>query len=473
MFYRHRAALLLFAIPCFAQVCRLSVAGLNRDRRVTGEIATECPAPLHTAPFGNWGVTSNYGVKRDGNQFNGWCHESDVCDNNGNCRKVCRDGWYEWNSCTTHPQYRAPNCSLYNDAECTAQKSTQGINVHGTQTVEIRVRCPIDSNNDGVADMGGCADVKEYSHGDNFMSLYELDPVTGDSLIQSLYFPRTPVSLNCTAGGCPPAGSEWVQPDRWDSPAQPAKVWSEMATVVNSGTFVDSQRVCRMLVTVANTVSAASFRQNVAPASIATLSGANLAASTETGTGAMLPFTVAGSRVFVTDSLGARRPAGILYASPSQINYVVPPGTEPGNASLAVESDQGIRAIGSLQVREIAPAVFAANGSGSGRPAGLVIRRDARGNDTVGSPSDPIQLVAGTETFLAIYATGVRARPGAVQVRIAEDPVEVLWTGPHPEVEGLDQINVRVPQRMSGRGEVDLEVSVSNTNANVLKLFFR
>ena len=47
-----------------AQVCRLSVAGLNRARRVTGPIRAECSTQVvHTAPFGNWGVTSNYGQK--------------------------------------------------------------------------------------------------------------------------------------------------------------------------------------------------------------------------------------------------------------------------------------------------------------------------------------------------------------------------------------------------------------------------
>ena len=86
MFFKFRFAILLMAIPSFAQVCRLSVAGLNRDRKVSGEIATECPAPVHSAPFGNWGVTSNYGQKRDSHQFQGWCHDSRICDNNGDCK---------------------------------------------------------------------------------------------------------------------------------------------------------------------------------------------------------------------------------------------------------------------------------------------------------------------------------------------------------------------------------------------------
>ncbi|MDQ1472226.1 MAG: hypothetical protein QOJ99_3706, partial [Bryobacterales bacterium] len=35
--------LLLFSHTAFSQVCRISVAGLNQSRRVTGAIHAECP----------------------------------------------------------------------------------------------------------------------------------------------------------------------------------------------------------------------------------------------------------------------------------------------------------------------------------------------------------------------------------------------------------------------------------------------
>src|SRR5713226_6868610 len=132
------SALALAALPAPAQLCRLSVAGLNQSRKVTGSIHAECPEDIfHSAPFGNWGVTSNFGQKRDGHQFDGWCHESRVCDNSGFCKTDCQDGWYEWNSCTDHPLYRAPNCTLYNAANCTEQVTTNGVNVHGTKFVDV------------------------------------------------------------------------------------------------------------------------------------------------------------------------------------------------------------------------------------------------------------------------------------------------------------------------------------------------
>ena len=55
-----------------SQVCRLSVAGLNQSRKVMGPVHAECPDEVfHTAPFGNWGVASNYGQKGNSHQFDG------------------------------------------------------------------------------------------------------------------------------------------------------------------------------------------------------------------------------------------------------------------------------------------------------------------------------------------------------------------------------------------------------------------
>src|ERR1700709_21443 len=130
-----------------AQACRISVAGLNQRGRVGVAVRAECPEhPLRSAPFGNWGVTSNFGQKGDSHQFDGWCHNVRVCDNNGACSNVCQDGWYEWNSCTDHPRFTAPNCSLYNAAGCTEQTTTTGTNVHGTKYVDMPVSCPADTN---------------------------------------------------------------------------------------------------------------------------------------------------------------------------------------------------------------------------------------------------------------------------------------------------------------------------------------
>src|SRR6185369_11301374 len=238
-----------------AQVCRLSVAGLNQSRRVVGTVHAECPEEIiHSAPFGNWGATSNFGQKGDSHQFDGWCHNSRTCDNNGQCQTLCIDGWLEWNSCTDHSLYIAPNCTLYNSANCTEQVTVTGINVHGTKLVDMPVSCPVDTNGDGVPDKGGCLEAAQYSSGTNFISLYELDPVCCDELVQTVYFPTVNLTLPCDSLGCAPVASPWLDPTLWDSPATPAKIFAQMAVLVNWGTFVDSGNRCKLAAASANAV---------------------------------------------------------------------------------------------------------------------------------------------------------------------------------------------------------------------------
>ncbi len=228
-----------------AQTCAFSIGGLNRERAVMGPVHAECPGGLHSAPFGNWGASSPFGSKRNGHQFDGWCHDRWVFDNDGNLRFDCRDDWYEWNSCTDIPQYQAPNCTLYNSENCSQQKSATDVNVLGTYYGEVSVSCPYDSDGDGYCDTGGCRGGFEGIWlGSSYMTLYELDPVCCDEVVQTVYFPATWIPLNCTPWYCPAAGSEWVSPNLYDSPSWPPKVNAQFAMASNYGVFVDRYNTC-------------------------------------------------------------------------------------------------------------------------------------------------------------------------------------------------------------------------------------
>lgn len=453
-----------------AQVCRLSVAGLNRNRRVLGPVAAECPnQPLHSAPFGNWGVTSNYGPKLNGHQFDGWCHNSLTCDSTGACRTSCRDGWYEWNSCTTHPLYAPPNCTLYNDANCTQQKSTQDVNVLGTQTVDVRVACPVDVDNDGVADTGGCAGVGTYTHTTNFMSLYELDPVTGDSLIQTLYFPPTPVPTRCSPLGCLPSGSSWVEPNAYDSPKERAIVFAELATVINSAAFFDSAGVCRGVTLSVEVTSAASYAGAiVAPSSLASLFGHNLIATP-------------GDIVHLTliDARGATHTATPLFTSPAQINFVVPPAIATGQATVALTVNGQTRATGVVRVNPVAPALFSAAATGTGVAAALWQRPNQPAQLTFScfptSPPScaPIPIDVGRgDTYLILFGTGFRAAR-TLSATIGGVAVTITYAGAQPEFPGLDQLNLLLPPSLAGRGSTSIVLTADNQPANPVTVSIR
>jgi uncharacterized protein (TIGR03437 family) len=468
-----------------AQVCRLSVAGLNRNRAVRGPVNAECPFSLHSPPFGNWGVTSTFGQKIDGGQFEGWCKDSRVCDNNGNCATHCRDGRYEWNSCTDDPQFRPPNPTLYNAQNGTQQVTTTGINVHGSRIVDVPVVCPVDANGDGVTEGGGCAAVRTYSSGVNFMTLYELDPGTTDDLIQTMYFPEVVVNTGCSPWKCPPASSAWVTPAAYDSPTTPAKVYAEMSMLINSGTFIDAARVCRLTSLRADTVSAASFIPGaLAPESIGSVFGQGLAIETAAASSAPLPTSLGGSSITITDSAGVARPAPLFYASHDQINYQVPAGTALGAATIAVNRSDGISSRAAVQLVSVSPGIFSANANGGGVAAAIAIQVAANQSQKVlpvfqcgtipGScVATPLEL--GTDTdqlILVLFATGIRFRSGAgaVQVRIGGRTAEVLYAGAQGQFIGLDQINVRVPRALRGRGLMDVAVSVDGRMANIVNI---
>ncbi len=416
---------LLLALSCAAQVCRISTSGLNRNRQVAGPVHAECPVSVHTVPFGNWGVTSNFGQKVNGHQFQGWCHDTRVCDNRGNCRTDCQDGWFEWNSCTDIDEYRPPNCTVYNDKNCTTQVSTLGQNVHGTRSIDVTVRCPTDTNGDGVSDQGGCMDLKLFSNGANFMSLYELDPGSTDDLIQTIYFPEAPVNLTCSIFGCPPAQSPWVTPNAYDSPPSPAKVSAEFSMTVNSAIFVDTSRACRAAGPAVATVSAASFGgRTVAPESIASTFGSGLGVSVASAASLPLPVELGGTRVSITDSAGTTRETPLFYVSTDQVNLQVPVGTALGAAQVVVSRSDSVVSRGTVQIAAVTPGLFAVNANGQGVAAATAVRVPA-GGGTVAVPvfqcgstplscvPTPIAVDAGP-VYLSVYGTGC-VGPGALR----------------------------------------------------------
>jgi uncharacterized protein (TIGR03437 family) len=483
------ALALATAVVCEAQVCRLSVAGLNRARRVMGPVNAECPDPLHSAPFGNWGVTSNFGHKLDGRQFEGWCHSNhEIVDNSGFRRRVCGSRWHQWNSCTDHPLFRAPNCTLYNSADCTEQVSTSGVNVLGTQFVDIAVSCPADTDGDGQLDTGGCSDVRTYSHGTNFMSIYELDPFTGDDLVQTLIYPETVVELTCDFWGCLPTGSQWLPPAAYDSPQSPPRIFAEMAMAVNSGTFVDAGGACETVTSLV-TVSAASFQGPLlAAGSLASAFGRALSPTSQAAASTPLPETLAGVRVTVTDRNQREVAARMLFVSPGQVNFEMPVSVLSGPGTVKVYGPTGeLRASGLAQLEKVAPSLFAASSDGQGVAAAIAVRVGQDGGqqvedvfrcDSQQGRCSPVELRLGSGTeqvILVLFGTGFRWRQSldAVRVTVGGEPAEVLYAGLQLRYPGLDQLNVRLPRSLAGRGEVEVLLEVDGKAANPVTVSVR
>ncbi len=231
-------------------------------------------------------------------------------------------------------------------------------------------------------------------------------------------------------------------------------------------------------------VSAASYSgAAAAPEAIIAAFGTNLATGIAVATALPLPTTLAGSTVKVRDSAGTERLAPLFFVSPFQINYQVPPGTALGPATVTITGGDGKVSVGNVQIAAVAPSLFSADSSGQGVAAGYVVRQ----RDGVEQAPEPIiQLDAqgkvearpidlGPETdqvFLILYGTGIRHRISlaAVTVSLGGVNTEVLYAGPAPGFVGLDQINIRVPRSLAGRGTVSVVLTVDNRSANPLQV---
>ncbi|HMV49143.1 MAG TPA: hypothetical protein PKD31_15405, partial [Blastocatellia bacterium] len=211
--------------------------------------------------------------------------------------------------------------------------------------------------------------------------------------------------------------------------------------------------------------------------------GSGLATQTVSANARPLPTTLGGSRVDVTDAAGQTRPAPLFFVAPQQINYLLPAGTATGVATVKVTSSDGTTTQGAVQVAAVAPGIFAANANGQGVAAAVVLR--VRGNVQTFEPvaqfdsatnrfvSTPINLGPETDqVILLLFGTGVRNRSanGALTALIGGTSAEVLGAAAQAEFDGLDQINVRLPRSLIGRGEVDVALTVDGAAANVVRI---
>jgi len=221
-------------------------------------------------------------------------------------------------------------------------------------------------------------------------------------------------------------------------------------------------------------VSAASGVPGLAPSSIGTLFGTNLA-GTVLGAGVQAPpKSLAGVTVIVKDSAGVSRSAPLYYVSPGQINFVVPDGTAAGLASVTVQSAGAADQTTTAAIAAVAPALFTADATGTGVAAALAGSTALAPIFTCtasGCTAVPI-AVGGAPVYLSLYGTGIRGRSSlaGVTCTIGGVSVPILYAGPQPSFAGLDQVNVQLPATLRGMGTADLLLSVDGQASNRVRV---
>ncbi len=232
-------------------------------------------------------------------------------------------------------------------------------------------------------------------------------------------------------------------------------------------------------------VSAASYAGSpFAPESIATVFGSSLSTTTLASQSSPLPDLLGGTSVIVRDRLWVERLGPLFFVSPTQVNYMIPPNTATGMASITIKNGENIVASSTVQINGVAPGIFTADATGRGLPAALLLRLKSDGTQQYEPVARfdasqnkfvpvPINLTSATDqVYLILFSTGLRFRSSmaAVSVSLGGVPGQVTYAGPQGVLFGLDQINVLLPPSLAGRGDIEVGLVADGQTANTVRI---
>jgi uncharacterized protein (TIGR03437 family) len=223
-------------------------------------------------------------------------------------------------------------------------------------------------------------------------------------------------------------------------------------------------------VTLARILNSASMQTPIAPGSLISVVGSNLASGEARASLAPLPTTLGGVSLSINGV-----PAPLVYVGPDQINAQMPYEAPTGSVALQVMADGRTSASGSFNVSSAAPGLFF---TGPGAHAVAQNYPDW----SLNSPENP----ASPGQYVIVYLTGIgpldhQVETGApapveplakatsdVKATLGGKPAEVTYAGVTPGTVGLAQINLLVPDIAAG--EQPLEVTVGSAAGNVVNL---
>jgi uncharacterized protein (TIGR03437 family) len=185
-------------------------------------------------------------------------------------------------------------------------------------------------------------------------------------------------------------------------------------------------------------VNSGDFSPAVAPGSLVTIFGQNLAIRPTSFSKFPLPATLGSVSVTANGVV-----APVLFASPTQVNIQMPFGLS-GQVTLQVTTPNG-SATSQVNVVPVAPSILAA----------------ISGSD-LNSSANPV----GQGGFVTLYLTGLgapagsvgtgQAAPGAsmpmsapVQVMLGNSVVQPQYAGLAPGFAGVDQVNFQIPENLA------------------------
>ena len=217
-------------------------------------------------------------------------------------------------------------------------------------------------------------------------------------------------------------------------------------------------------------VSAANFKvRKLARESIAVAFGTGLAAANGNADGKLLPLHLAGTQVFLTDRRGAEHPAPLFSVSPEQVTFQIPAEAALGAARVLVRNQAGELFATAVEIVEIAPAIFMGQ---SQWPAATLLRIHADGRLNY-DPISRLRFGENDQLILVLFGTGLRRHQGRVTAQLGSIELPVLYAGAQGEFAGLDQLNLALPESLSGTNELILRLRFADQSAPAIQLPLR
>jgi uncharacterized protein (TIGR03437 family) len=217
----------------------------------------------------------------------------------------------------------------------------------------------------------------------------------------------------------------------------------------------------------------------VAPGSLATAYGSDLAKGTPGATSLPLPTSFGGTSITIVDSAGTTWHAPLIYVSKGQVNFYVPAGVAPGRTQITVTSGDGTQSFGSVQVVSVAPGIFTLNSANLAAAIGILVSSSGKQtpfqiynvNSAGAVVANSISLgSASDQVVLELYGTGIQAAGTSnVQVTVGGTKVPVEYAG-KSSFEGEDQVNILLPHSLAGAGNVTVQVTASGIAANPVQI---
>ena len=218
----------------------------------------------------------------------------------------------------------------------------------------------------------------------------------------------------------------------------------------------------------------------IAPGSLAFAFGQQLAIGSPGDILGIPPTTFAGTSVTITDSGGKASAAPLLFVSSAQITFLVPAGAASGFAQVTVTTKAGSQTASNVQIAPVAPALFTLNNAGLA--TAYAVRVSADGTQTsqqvytqnsAGTVvPNPINMGSTTDrVYLCMFGTGLQAASAsAAQATAGGIAVPVLYAGPQGSFAGLDQVNIPLPPALAGKGNINIQLTVSGVASNPVQV---